>query len=294
MRDSCGTAQAARPRLMSRTDGPPSWGGEDALERRWNRTSCTGGHVVDMPRPRPFRERDARATLSKTQREARMTQRQIIADKLYDDEEVAAMGNDTAQLQLTAYLLSILVHHDRGIRAVGPPRNRQEWGIRSDRRLSPRDRPGGGLGRRRGGAMGASARILSRSSLPGERRRCIGSSGLGRRSTGGLTTRTSPPRSSRPNIDCRPLEKRTRRHVPMYNPLHHAVLRLSGDQAGSHGRRVADHTTRPSPAMNVSAAVASAERRRSQRKPRSRAGRRRAWTLPCRRARSCSVASKGD
>ena len=39
------------------------------------------------------------------------------------------MGNDTAQLQLAAYLLSILVHHDRGIRAVGPPRNRQEWGF---------------------------------------------------------------------------------------------------------------------------------------------------------------------
>ena len=39
------------------------------------------------------------------------------------------MSNDTAHLQLTAYLLSILVHHDRGIRAAGPPRNRQEWGI---------------------------------------------------------------------------------------------------------------------------------------------------------------------
>ena len=39
------------------------------------------------------------------------------------------MGDDTAQSQLTAYLLSILVHHDRGIRAAGPPRNRKEWGI---------------------------------------------------------------------------------------------------------------------------------------------------------------------
>jgi hypothetical protein len=39
------------------------------------------------------------------------------------------MREDTAHLQLTAYLLSILVHHDRGIRAIGPPRNRQEWGI---------------------------------------------------------------------------------------------------------------------------------------------------------------------
>ena len=39
------------------------------------------------------------------------------------------MSDDTAHSQLTAYLLSILVHHDRGIRAMGPPRNRQEWGI---------------------------------------------------------------------------------------------------------------------------------------------------------------------
>ena len=30
------------------------------------------------------------------------------------------MSDDTAHSQLTAYLLSILVHHDRGIRAVGP------------------------------------------------------------------------------------------------------------------------------------------------------------------------------
>jgi hypothetical protein len=37
------------------------------------------------------------------------------------------MGN--AQLQLAAYLLSVLVHHDRGIRVIGPPRSRQEWGI---------------------------------------------------------------------------------------------------------------------------------------------------------------------
>src|SRR5271167_4091831 len=39
------------------------------------------------------------------------------------------MRDDTAHLQLTAYLLSILVHHDRRIRAIGPPRNRQEWGF---------------------------------------------------------------------------------------------------------------------------------------------------------------------
>jgi hypothetical protein len=39
------------------------------------------------------------------------------------------MQDGATQPQLTAYLLSILVHDDRGIRAVGPPRNRQEWGI---------------------------------------------------------------------------------------------------------------------------------------------------------------------
>jgi len=39
------------------------------------------------------------------------------------------MGENTAHSQLTAYLVSILVNPDRGIRAVGPPRNRQEWGI---------------------------------------------------------------------------------------------------------------------------------------------------------------------
>ncbi|HZZ25980.1 MAG TPA: hypothetical protein VFE60_27040 [Roseiarcus sp.] len=42
---------------------------------------------------------------------------------------VSSTEGDTAQPQLTAYLLSILVHHDRGVRAIGPPRNRQEWGI---------------------------------------------------------------------------------------------------------------------------------------------------------------------
>ena len=40
-----------------------------------------------------------------------------------------AMRDDQAQLQLTAYLISILVHNDRRIRAVGPPRSQQEWGI---------------------------------------------------------------------------------------------------------------------------------------------------------------------
>ena len=39
------------------------------------------------------------------------------------------MMDDTAHTQLTAFLLSVLLHHDRGIRAVGPPRNRQEWGF---------------------------------------------------------------------------------------------------------------------------------------------------------------------
>ena len=31
--------------------------------------------------------------------------------------------------QLAAHLLSILVHHDRRLRAIGPPRTHQEWGI---------------------------------------------------------------------------------------------------------------------------------------------------------------------
>jgi hypothetical protein len=31
--------------------------------------------------------------------------------------------------QLTAYLLSALVRNDRKIRTIGPPRDRQEWGI---------------------------------------------------------------------------------------------------------------------------------------------------------------------
>jgi hypothetical protein len=39
------------------------------------------------------------------------------------------MLNDRAQSQLTAYLLSILVHHDRQLRVIGPPRTRQEWGV---------------------------------------------------------------------------------------------------------------------------------------------------------------------
>ena len=39
------------------------------------------------------------------------------------------MVDGQAQTQLTAYLLSILVHHDRGVRAIGPPRSRKEWGI---------------------------------------------------------------------------------------------------------------------------------------------------------------------
>jgi hypothetical protein len=39
------------------------------------------------------------------------------------------MKSDPTQPQLTAYLISILVHHDRGVRSVGPPRSRQEWGI---------------------------------------------------------------------------------------------------------------------------------------------------------------------
>jgi len=37
--------------------------------------------------------------------------------------------NDKDYLQLTAFLLSILVCNDRRIRPVGPPRSQQEWGI---------------------------------------------------------------------------------------------------------------------------------------------------------------------
>jgi hypothetical protein len=39
------------------------------------------------------------------------------------------MTTDNDYSQLTAYLLSVLVRNDRRIRAVGPPRNQQEWGI---------------------------------------------------------------------------------------------------------------------------------------------------------------------
>jgi hypothetical protein len=35
----------------------------------------------------------------------------------------------TDDAQFTAYLLSIAVSNDRGIREVGPPRNQREWGI---------------------------------------------------------------------------------------------------------------------------------------------------------------------
>jgi hypothetical protein len=39
------------------------------------------------------------------------------------------MNGDNGYPVLAAYLVSVLVRNDRGIRAVGPPRNRQEWGI---------------------------------------------------------------------------------------------------------------------------------------------------------------------
>jgi hypothetical protein len=39
------------------------------------------------------------------------------------------MVNDNGYLELTAYLIDVLLRNDRRIRAVGPPRNRQEWGI---------------------------------------------------------------------------------------------------------------------------------------------------------------------
>jgi hypothetical protein len=48
---------------------------------------------------------------------------------MYRDVSSTAVRDDGMQPQLTAYLLSILVHYDRGIRAIGPPRTRQEWGI---------------------------------------------------------------------------------------------------------------------------------------------------------------------
>jgi hypothetical protein len=39
------------------------------------------------------------------------------------------MRTDTGYPELTAYLLSVLVRNDRKIRAIGPPRNQQEWGF---------------------------------------------------------------------------------------------------------------------------------------------------------------------
>jgi hypothetical protein len=39
------------------------------------------------------------------------------------------MRIDNSYPQLTAHLLSVLVRNDRGLRAIGPPRNQQEWGI---------------------------------------------------------------------------------------------------------------------------------------------------------------------
>jgi hypothetical protein len=39
------------------------------------------------------------------------------------------MMSDHGYPELAAYLLDVLVRNDRGIRAVGPPRTRQEWGI---------------------------------------------------------------------------------------------------------------------------------------------------------------------
>jgi hypothetical protein len=39
------------------------------------------------------------------------------------------MISDSGYPELTAYLLDVLIRNDRKIRAAGPPRNRQEWGI---------------------------------------------------------------------------------------------------------------------------------------------------------------------
>jgi hypothetical protein len=39
------------------------------------------------------------------------------------------MKADTGYPELAAYLLDVLLRNDRGIRVVGPPCNRKEWGI---------------------------------------------------------------------------------------------------------------------------------------------------------------------
>jgi hypothetical protein len=39
------------------------------------------------------------------------------------------MRTDTGYLELTAHLVDVLVRNDRKIRAIGPPRDRQEWGL---------------------------------------------------------------------------------------------------------------------------------------------------------------------
>jgi len=115
------------------------------------------------------------------------------------------MGENTAHSQLTAYLVSILVHHDRGIRAVGPPRNRQEWGIG---RIGDYVRAIGQETLTEGDEAALWALLReSVALLPAAgRKRCSGSFGLGRRSTGGSTISKSRRRLSLKSIDCRPLE----------------------------------------------------------------------------------------
>jgi hypothetical protein len=39
------------------------------------------------------------------------------------------MRSDNGYSELTAHLLDVLLRNDRGLRAVGPPCTRQEWGI---------------------------------------------------------------------------------------------------------------------------------------------------------------------
>ena len=112
---------------------------------------------------------------------------------------------DRTDPQFTAYLLSITLHNDRGVRVVGPPRNRREWGID---RLGDYIRALGQDAIAEGdeAALWISCENWSRFCHRGERRRCIGLFGFGRRSAAGSAIRISPGPLSRPNTDCRPPE----------------------------------------------------------------------------------------
>jgi hypothetical protein len=43
--------------------------------------------------------------------------------------KVEGMRSDNGYPELAAHLLDVLLRNDRRVRAVGPPRTRQEWGI---------------------------------------------------------------------------------------------------------------------------------------------------------------------